>query len=126
MKKILSLLFLLSAFGLSAQFYSYSDGNSNVYNITSDKIEYIPVKKENSSSGTYSGGKAKVVKIKLKDFESLKTLFEEGIRNINYDLKRELGTGQIYKADKAGTKVILAKDSELKARIEKQLVLIMK
>jgi hypothetical protein len=117
-----ALLFFFAAAAIHAQAYMYSDGSSNNYNITYNKLEYIPVKKENSSSGTYSGGKARIIKLKLADFEILKGFFEEAIKSSDLqNTNREMGTGLVYKADKAGTKVILKPDSRIKENIEKKL-----
>jgi hypothetical protein len=36
--------------------FQYADGSANRYIISKEMIEYVPVKKENSSTGFYSGG----------------------------------------------------------------------
>jgi hypothetical protein len=36
--------------------FAYSDGSGNSYSIDKNSFEYIPVKPENSSTGTYDGG----------------------------------------------------------------------
>jgi hypothetical protein len=51
--------------------YHYYDGNSNHYTITAGMIKYDPVKKENSSSGAYSGGKPARAALSEEQFESL-------------------------------------------------------
>ena len=72
MRDFLTLVFLFITAVLSAQVnYIYSDGSSNNYNISETQIKYDPVTKENSSSGTYSGGEAKIKALSKADFEKV-------------------------------------------------------
>lgn len=71
----------------------FADGNGNKYTITQEKIVYEPISAAESSSGVYSGGEEKTVKIKSTDFYNL--FFDAyGIIN-NSDLHiryREMGS----------------------------------
>jgi hypothetical protein len=73
--------------------FKFADGNGNKYTITQEKIIYDPISAAESSSGVYSGGEEKTVKIKSTDFYNL--FFEAyGILN-NTDLHiryREMGS----------------------------------
>lgn len=62
-----------------SQDYRYSDGSANSYIVSPGKLEYLPAKKKNSSSGSYSGGTAKVVNLSDANFRELSALLEEGI-----------------------------------------------
>ena len=52
---------LLAGNAAHAWDYVYGDGSANVYRMTPRELHYVPVKKENSSSGVYSGGVARTV-----------------------------------------------------------------
>lgn len=73
--------------------FKLADGNGNKYTITQEKIIYEPISAAESSSGVYSGGEEKTVKIKSTDFYNL--FFDAyGIIN-NTDLHiryREMGS----------------------------------
>ncbi len=107
-----------------SQDYSYSDGSANTYKIAPGTLEYIPVKKENSSSGTYSGGTAKTVKLSDADYRSISALFEEGIAGkASQTDRRVMMSGVInrnIKNDKA--KVILKPGARVKDQIEAKLL----
>lgn len=126
MKLSLIILSLLISLAGGAQVYLYSDGSSNSYLVTPEKIAYTPVKKESSSSGAYSGGEEKSVKLTAKQFEKLKSFFEEALKQPGFqNSKREMGTGLIHKSDKSGKEVVLPSEAPLKEKIEtylKQLV----
>lgn len=72
---VLILNFLLIACMTSTR-YQYADGNANVYVIKTDSLEYIPVKPEESSTGSYSGGAPKKISIRPEDFRSLQAMLE--------------------------------------------------
>lgn len=76
--------------------YNYFDGSGNHYTITLGMIRYDPVRKENSSSGLYSGGKPARAAITQEQFESILKQIDSiekdaTIRKSN----REKGTGMI-------------------------------
>ena len=107
------LCFIAAAFfsgnGFS-QDYSYSDGSANTYRITPGKLEYIPVKKEHSSSGTYSGGTAKTVKLSDTDYRAISALLDEGIagKALHTD-RRVMMSGVISRSIKDDKTVVILK-----------------
>lgn len=56
--------------------YQYADGSANVYVLTSDSLEYIPVKPEESSTGFYSGGDPKRIALTPEAFRNLRAMLE--------------------------------------------------
>lgn len=61
---------------MNQTYYQYADGSANVYVLTSDSLEYIPVKPEESSTGFYSGGDSKKVAITPQQFRMIRAMFE--------------------------------------------------
>ena len=107
-----------------AQDYSYSDGSANTYRIAPGKLEYIPVKKENSSSVTYTGGTAKTVKLSDVDYRSLSALLEEGIaaKSLQTD-RRVMMSGVIRRSTKDDKTVVILKPGvRVKDQIEAKLL----
>lgn len=76
--------------------YNYFDGNGNHYTVTLGMIKYDPVRKENSSSGMYSGGKPARAAITQEQFESILKQIDsiEKDATIRHN-NREKGTGMI-------------------------------
>jgi hypothetical protein len=121
MKKLFLLTLLISAFKINAQtYYIYSDGNSNTYTLDQGKLVYTPVNPEESSSGTYSGGKAAKKGITKDTFKNLSKLLDKAMSDkTDHQEKREMGTGQIVKNSKGKKKtVILKSNSGYKGKIE--------
>jgi len=88
----------------------FSDGNANTYKITQSTITYTPVTKEESSSGIYSGGEAKIAGISIEQFADIFIDAESMVSNksITTD-KRQKGTGNInieFKNSKKNTNFI--------------------
>ncbi len=88
----------------------FSDGNANTYKITQSTITYTPVTKEESSSGIYSGGEAKIASISIEQFADIFIDAESMVSNksITTD-KRQKGTGNIiieFKNSKKNTNFI--------------------
>jgi hypothetical protein len=76
--------------------YEYGDGNGNAYIITTDSIEYVPVKKENSSTGNYSGGEPVKKKITESDYQQVQSYVHEIFGNASIHIKdRMKGSGRI-------------------------------
>jgi uncharacterized lipoprotein len=73
--------FLNSSCMNKATVYEYADGNGNTYKIQPSSLEYIPVKKEESSSGLYSGGDAKTVTINAEQYKNISMLLESALDN---------------------------------------------
>lgn len=122
MKKLF--LFLSLAFGIKTNaqtYYVYSDGNSNSYTLDEKKLVYTPVTPEESSSGTYSGGKAKKAGITKDTFKHVAALLDKAMSEKEQQQEnREMGTAQIVKfsKSKARKKVILKSNASYKEKIE--------
>lgn len=123
MKYLFSLLFIFLGVNLFAQNYAYLDGSGNKYELIGDALEYNPVKKENSSSGEYSGGEYKKVEVSTEQKKQLKAAFEKGIKaKEEQQENRAMMTGMIIREKKKKKKeVILKSDSVAKAELEKLL-----
>ncbi|MBK7668153.1 MAG: hypothetical protein IPJ32_12920 [Sphingobacteriaceae bacterium] len=123
MKKLFLLSFMAFLFKGHAQaYYVYSDGNSNSYTLDEKKLVYTPVNPEESSSGTYSGGKAKKTEITKDTFKNISKLLDRAMSE-EEDLQnnREMGTAQIAKYSSKGKlkkKVILKANAAYKVKIE--------
>lgn len=122
MRSAYTILFLLSTLFLCSQTYIYSDGNANTYKIFKDKVEYVPVAKENSSSGMYSGGEAKNIPLSSTQYDSLKIILEEAIAAKEFhSQKREKQSGLITKTGKKKKQVILQPRSAIRHTLEEHL-----
>lgn len=120
------LLFFISI-SLFSNEYIYLDGSANEYILFSkDKnyfLKYNPVKKENSSSGIYSGGEKKQVSISKEDFIAFKIRFKKALKSKFFTEKREMMTGYIYikKKEKILEEKILLPNSPEKHELERTL-----
>lgn len=72
--------------------YEYADGSANVYKLTSTTLEYIPVKKEESSTGMYSGGDPKTEAITKTQYESVSKLLESALSNTSIHIEDRMKT----------------------------------
>jgi hypothetical protein len=96
----------------------YIDGSNNTYTITENKIEYIAVKKENSSSGVYSGGKSESIKITAKQFSKINSLVVELEKDSTcYLSDRLMGCGTL-KNERIKTPLYIAMNSVKKNELE--------
>jgi hypothetical protein len=126
MKKhfLTALLLSLSAF-LSAQInYVYRDGNDNVFSISETEIKYRPVTKEESSSGTYSGGELKQHALTSDNFKKADALFAKALAAKSEQQKnREMLSGVVIKkkGDKVVKQIILRPGSDHINKIEELL-----
>jgi hypothetical protein len=123
MKNLFSLLLILMSTSLIAQNYTYLDGSANKYELNGTNLEYTPVKKENSSSGEYSGGVQKKVTVTSEEIKLVKAAFEKAIKaKTEQHDKREMMTGMVIKEKKKKkTEVILKSDSVAKKELEELL-----
>lgn len=130
MKTVLGIALLLTMLSVSAQTsYKYFDGNNNTFIINDSLIKYIPVKTKESSSGIYSGGKTKQVKINKEKFQQLVKLFEEAFaKESEKQIIREMMSGALseYYTNKLKKEAILKPKSEIKKKIEAELSHILK
>jgi len=123
MKTIFTLILLFSFQWVIAQTaeYTYIDGNGNKYEITGNQMHYVPVKKENSSSGEYSGGEPGEYELNSDDTKKLKKLLSDAMKATDdHHTDREMGTGLIIHLNKKNKEkmVILKMDSKSKNDIE--------
>jgi hypothetical protein len=70
--------------------YEYSDGNSNLYILTSTELKYVPVKPENSSSGVYDGGEAKSISITSVQFSEIQSLLEQALNKPDIHMENRI------------------------------------
>ena len=99
--------------------YEYADGSGNVYHLTTSSLKYIPVTPDRSSSGKYSGGEPKEVKISEEEFARLSAALEGAIANASIQQKeREMMTGLITRGS---VRVVLKSNSVEKKQIEDEL-----
>ncbi len=117
-----SLLFLsiaLTSMTIQAKSYLYIDGNNNDYEICGDSIIYTPVTAIESSSGEYSGGNQKRVKISTEQFQKIESIIKLILKDkINLIEDRLMGCGTLISGKK--TTYINSK-SPLKAELEYEL-----
>lgn len=55
----------------SDSIFYYTDQNNNRYTISPDTLSYLPIKKENSSSGEYDGGESATVALSKKEYKTI-------------------------------------------------------
>jgi hypothetical protein len=108
---------------LLAQTYTYLDGSGNKYELIKSELVFYPVKKENSSTGEYSGGVWKKVSITAEEIKLVKAAFEKAIKaKSEQQQDREMMSGLVMKEKKKKkTEVILKSDSEAKKELEEVL-----
>ncbi|MBX2894473.1 MAG: hypothetical protein KF763_03465 [Cyclobacteriaceae bacterium] len=58
---------------------TYADGSANRYEISTRELRYLPIKPEESSTGTYSGGQPAQVGLNEEQYNRLRSLFEMAI-----------------------------------------------
>ncbi|MFI5203379.1 MAG: hypothetical protein ACHQF2_02695 [Flavobacteriales bacterium] len=106
--------------------YGYADGSGNVYKLTSDNLEYIPVKKENSSSGEYSGGEPAKVSVSKAQFDVLVSMMKGIILDKSIHIEnREMMTGMIRVSYDDESDVTLFKKGDRMALLENALKFIL-
>lgn len=88
---------------------TYTDANNNQYFIDSGFIKFRPVSKEDSSSGTYSGGEPEDIEIDMEDFMNIYFLVENAFINQQLHLIKRIKTSSII--------TIEFEDEELRAII---------
>ena len=119
----IAIMSMLLGSNVFSQGYTYSDGSANTYKIAPEMLEYIPVRKEHSSSGNYSGGTAKTVKISSDDYSLIRGLLEEAIaQKAAHTALRAKMSGRISRnIESEETEVILRPGAAIKNQIEKKL-----
>ncbi|MEW6467745.1 MAG: hypothetical protein AB1458_02415 [Bacteroidota bacterium] len=116
---LLLLPIIISAFCMKPKTYIYIDGNNNKYTITKDSLDYKPVGEEESSSGKYSGGKPRKVKITAEQYKKIEGLLQAVRNDKDHHIKdRNMGCGTLI----AGKKVIyISSQSKHKSELEAEL-----
>lgn len=118
------LLILLTTACMDNQtYYHYADGSANVYVLTSDSLEYIPVRPEESSTGFYSGGVPKKVALTPRQFRYVRAMFESAKARHDIHLPDRIKTSGVITTFSGTEKnsIILKPGSEQLVEIEKQL-----
>ena len=107
----------------NASVYEYADGNGNTYRIQPSSLEYIPVKKEESSSGMYSGGDAKTVTINEEQFKNISTLLKSALNNTSIQINDRVMMSGVVRAISPENKrsCIIKPGSDELSRIEQAL-----
>jgi hypothetical protein len=82
-----------------ADSYEITDGNANLFRLSPERIEYLPVTPALSSSGVYSGGEPRVRIIKTEAFKRLSDLLD---RATSRGEPTNKGTVQIVRIGKDG------------------------
>lgn len=122
---LLCLITLLSTacMNITTDQYEYADGSANLYRITSDSVQYIPVTPAESSTGFYSGGEPAKVSITSEQFQSLKQQLDNAIAETTWHTPdRAKGTALIVRlSPQDTTRVILRQGAKPIASIEAYL-----
>lgn len=99
--------------------YRYIDGNNNTYYITPTSLDYRPITKERSSSGTYDGGEPVKKEIDEAQYAAIHTAINAAIENTDAHIdKRLMGSASIRVEGKTYK---IAYRSKEKAEIERVL-----
>jgi len=111
--------------------YKYSDGSGNTYIIKSEDkniIEYIPIKPSLSSSGFYDGGNYIKKEISNLQYNKIKSILDEAIRNKENHIENRVKTSGMITIQEINDKkiYILAPNSKELYKIEKALQEIIK
>jgi hypothetical protein len=107
--------------------FAYIDGNNNRYELSNTNGEavlaYIPIKPEESSSGTYSGGETKQRKISAAEHEQCMQAIEVVLALKKEHIQdRQMGSGTIIKPQsRSKLPVYIRMNSGAKNRLEETL-----
>lgn len=117
------LLVLITACMDNSTYYQYADGSANVYILTSDSLEYVPVKPEESSTGFYSGGEPKKVALTPQQFRTVRAMLETAKTKHEIHLPDRIKTSGMITTIDGSTKnsIILKPGCAELVRIEKEL-----
>ena len=101
--------------------YNYTDSRNNSYLIKDSKIKYSPITKEQSSSGTYDGGKPFQKELTKMDLIRIVDVMERSIWATSDHIdKREMGSSYLRKPDME-VKLFLRYNSSSQIEIQKIL-----
>ncbi len=108
--------------------YLYSDGSNNTYIVNKLELEYKPITPKESSSGEYSGGQPKTIKLTQTEYDKIVNIINKAIENKSMHIdQRVMMSGLISIESKSGNQsYILGARSQSKAEIEAMLKEILK
>jgi hypothetical protein len=116
---ILLMALAVSSIAAQAKSYTYIDGNNNDYEVTSDSIFYSPITPSQSSSGEYSGGDPKRIKISAEQFLKIESIIKSILKDkSNYLKDRLMGCGTLVVGKKS---TYINSVSQLKEDLEQEL-----
>lgn len=103
--------------------YTYADGTGNQYIVAPDTFEYIPVPKDVSSSGVYSGGESKKGSVTVGQYEVVQKAFDSAFADTASHIEnREMLSGYIERVEGSEKKsAVLGANSDTKSQIENVL-----
>ncbi|MCW5912886.1 MAG: hypothetical protein KIT62_17580 [Cyclobacteriaceae bacterium] len=97
----------------------YADGSANRYEISANRLSYIPVKPEESSTGMYSGGEPATISLTQAEYLKLKDLFDQAMAQTEEHITDRIKTsGLVVIGDK---QIILKPGSPTMLQIEDTL-----
>ena len=98
---------------------AYADGNGNVFLITIQDetyLEYKPVRREESSSGEYDGGKPVRKKLTSDEWAKIKSLIDAAVSNKTIRIEnRVMGSGLISISEGSDTKIYFIRGNSTEA-----------
>lgn len=107
--------------------FEYADGSANRYLISPDSLSYVPVKPEESSTGMYSGGDPKAIRLTEDQYKQIKSVFDKAISNTADHMEDRIKTsGAISVMDSNGIRQYILKPnssgiSEIETLLKKLL-----
>ncbi len=119
---ILSLFILLYCNGKNkvknkqnAKIFVYSDGSGNSYKVYMNAnaffVDFNPVAPKFSSSGNYSGGEKKQIKVDKDFYEKTGVLFDKAFNNQTIHLEKRIMTSGFVKIKNGGEKSVIINGS---------------
>ena len=103
--------------------YEYADGNGNRYILSNNQLRYIPLKPEESSTGTYHGGEPFEISLSVGQQSELQQIFDNAIaaeQSLTKD--RAKMTGLVTKSSQSeSVSVILKSNAPEKEALENAL-----
>jgi hypothetical protein len=122
------LLFTLISFSCmnSTRTYEYADGNGNVYTLAAKTLSFDPVKKEESSSGMYSGGEPKTVPITTVQYDSIRSMLETAMNDQSIQINDRVKMSGAISVSEDGSisRFVISPGSEILIKIETYLKVI--
>jgi hypothetical protein len=112
-------LIFTNAYSGSSKDYLYVDGNNNEYRISMDSLYYNPITPIESSSGEYSGGNPKQVKITTAEYTQIESIIQAIKKDKpNHSKTRQMGMGTLVFGKK---RIYVQMNATLKIELENLL-----